>query len=215
MKVYVGIALLFVARVSFATDHNNIETGRPLLFDDAYSIAFGEREFQVGLNTSAGKFGLMTSFGYGFAKNQELSIGFNTLQGSSNGYELSFFQNLAREVENSPALGFRLTARATPGTKPSGQLRMIVTKALHQYDKVHLNLDLNTNESPGLIFGYSNPLGYPKKFDLTLVSELAFEHKETSLGIGIRKQIDARSTLDLGMRAGKQVQFIGGVSISF
>ncbi len=215
MKVLTCLAILVVARIGFASDHNNIETGRPLLFDDAYSIAYGEREFQVGMSSLSGKFGLMTSFGYGFAKNQELSIGFNTFQGSNNGYEVSYFRNLAREFENSPALGYRITANATRGQRSEVQARLIATKAWHQYDKVHLNLDLNTNESPGFILGYSSPLGYPKKFDQTFVSELVFRRNETSVGLGIRKQVDARSVLDFGVRAGKQMNVVMGYSIAF
>ncbi len=215
MKVFVGFALLFVARVSFANDHNNIEHGRPLLFDDAYSIAYGEREFQFGLDLNSRRSGLMSSLSYGFAKNQELSFGFESSKGSTTVSEVSYFQSISREIENSPALGFRLTANSARGTKPSGQLRMVATKALHQYDKVHLNVDFDTDQSPGFILAYSSPLGYPKKFDQTLVSELVFRRNERSVGLGIRKQIDARSILDLGVRGGKQVNVVMGYSISF
>jgi hypothetical protein len=215
MKVYVGFALLFVAQVSFASDHNNIEHGRPLLFDDAYSIAYGEREFQVGLNSYAGKLGLATSLGYGFAKNQEFSIGFNTLQGSSNDYEFSYFRNLAREINNQPAIGYRLTIGSESGRKATGQLRFVATKAWHQYDKLHVNIDINTNESPGFILGYSTPLGYPKKFDQTFVSEISVQGKDTSFGAGIRRQIDSRSVLDVGIRAGRETNLTIGYSIGF
>jgi hypothetical protein len=215
LKYFILAAALALASTGFASDHNNIEHGRPLLFDDAYSIAFGEREFQVGLNSSGGKFGLMTSFGYGFAKNQELSFGFNTFQGSNNGYEISYFRNLAREFEKSPALGYRITANATRGQRSEVQARLIATKAWHQYDKVHVNIDINTNESPGFILGYSTPLGYPKKFDQTFVSEISVQGKDTSFGAGIRRQIDSRSVLDVGIRAGRETNLTIGYSIGF
>jgi hypothetical protein len=198
-----------------ANDHNNLEHGRPLLFDDAYSISYGEREFQFGFKMNHQNSGAMTSLGYGFAKNQELSIGFDASHGMGTVGEVSYFRNISREIENSPAFGLRVTAMAEPGTKPSGQLRMIATKALRQYDKLHLNLDFNTDQSPGVILGYSSPLGYPRKFDQTLLSEVAFQPHETSFGIGLRRQIDARSILDLGVRAGKQVQLLAGYSIAF
>ncbi len=215
MKYFILTAALALASTGFANDHNNIEHGRPVLFDDAYSIAYGEREFQFGLDLNARRSGLMSSLSYGFAKNQELSFGFESSKGSTTVSEVSYFQNISREIENSPALGFRLTANSAPGTKPSGQLRMIATKAWHQYDKVHLNVDFDTDQSPGFILAYSSPLGYPKKFDQTLVSELGFRRNETSVGLGIRKQIDPRSILDLGVRAGKQLNVVMGYSISF
>ena len=215
MKNFLLLLTAVLASKTLATDHNNIEHGRPLLFDDAYSIAFGEREFQVGLNSFAGKFGLMTSFGYGFAKNQEFSIGFNTLQGSSNDYEFSYFRNLAREIDNQPAIGYRLTISSENGKKATGQLRFAATKAWHQYDKLHLNIDLETKQSVGFILGYSTPLGYPKKFDQTFVSEISIQGMETSFGVGVRRQVDARSVLDFGVRTGKKLNVIVGYSIAF
>lgn len=215
MKALVCLVGLLAFRAVFANDHNNLEHGRPLLFDDAYSIAFGEREFQFGLNSSSGKLGLMSSLAYGFAKNQEFSIGFDAAQGSSNVGEFSYFRNVSREFEHAPALGFRVTANVTRGSRPSTQFRLVATKAWHQYDKVHLNLDFETNLSPGAILGYSTPLGYPKKFDQTLVSEISLRSGQASFGVGIRRQLDPRSVLDFGVRSGKQVHLTAGYSIAF
>ena len=206
---------LIVATRAMANDHNNLERGRPLLFDDAYSIAYGEREFQLGFNQASNKPGISSSFGFGFAKNEEFSVGFDANRGTSSLYELSYIRNLTREIGNAPAYGFRLTCNSMPGSKSSGTARFIATKAWHQYDKLHLNLDLNTIQSPGVILGYSNPIGYPRKFDQTMLAEIAFQPKQTSVGLGLRQQISPRSVLDVGVQAGRQLRFTVGYSIGF
>ena len=209
------LAALALTTKALANDHNNLERGRPLLFDDAYSIAYGEREFQLGFNQASNNPGISSSFGFGFAKNEEFSVGFDATRGTSNLYELSYFRNLAREIGNAPAFGFRLTGNSMPGRKPSGTARFIATKAWHQYDKLHLNLDLSTNQSPGVILGYSNPIGYPRRFDQTMLAEIAFQPKQTSAGLGMRQQVSPRSVLDVGVHFGRQLRFTIGYSFSF
>jgi hypothetical protein len=213
MKYFLVLPLMALASTGFATDHNNLESGRPLLFDDAYSIAYGEREFQTGLQLASGHSGLMTSFGYGFAKNQDLSIAWDA--NTKTTYNLSYFRNLSREFEHSPALGFRISTSATKGQMASAQLRFAATKAWHQFDKVHLNFDFDTSQVPRFILGYSNPVGYPKKFDQTLLAEFAFQDHQTSIGVGVRQQIDPRSVLDIGLRIGNQTQLVVGYSLGF
>jgi len=216
---------------AFAIDHNNIDSGRPLRFDDAYSIAFGERAFEFGLGgswhsrrsqTYDGKF----EFKYGFAKNMDLGIAFeptydtDSKQYDSNNVELSFFQQLQREIDNSPALAYRVDIGLPTGLNSSGidgRLRGILTQSAGQYDKVHLNLDANFASSPGsgerdvwfgAVLGYSNPLGAPTKFDKTFVAQFAVEQSNISsegwignVGVGLRKQISERAVLDFGVES--------------
>ena len=211
--VFAGVVL--ATGTTFANDHNNIERGRPLLFDDAYSIAYGEREFEGGFNSNSGHLGFSSSFGYGFAKNQDINIGFDASQGTSTIGEFSYFRNVSREIGGAPAFGFRVTANSTAGQKSSTTLRLIATKAWHQYDKVHLNVDFDTSQSPGFILGYSTPLGYPKRFDQSFLAEVAYEHRQASVGVGLRRQISAQSVLDFGVQAGKQTRFTLGYTIGF
>ncbi len=215
MKLMPILCLIALASKTLASDHNNFERGRPLLFDDAYSIAYGEREFQTGLSLAGNHLGFNTSLGYGFAKNQEISFGFDADRGSSTIGEVSFFQNLAREINDSPAFGLRLTSTAAAGQKPSGNLRLIATKALQQYDKIHLNLDFESRQVPGFLVGYSAPIGYPKRFDQTLMAEVGYKQKQAIVGVGMRRQIDPRSVLDFGIESGKTLRLTAGFSIAF
>ena len=51
MRRFLLIALGLVASLTnpvFANDHNNLDSGRPLSFDDAESIGFGEQSIEFG-----------------------------------------------------------------------------------------------------------------------------------------------------------------------
>lgn len=215
MKLFGVSLVLMLASLGFANDHNNLERGRPLLFDDAYSIAYGEREFEMGFNLASGHFGLSSSFGFGFSKNQDISVGFDATNGTSTVGEFSYFRNVSREIGDTPAFGFRVTANSAAGQRSSEILRLIATKAWHQYDKVHFNVDFDTVRSPGFILGYSTPLGYPKKFDQSVLAEVAYQQQQTSVGVGLRRQISPQSVVDFGVQAGKQTRFTIGYTIGF
>lgn len=229
MRRLVCFATLSLSVLGVASDHNNIEAGRPLRFDDAYSIAFPERAFEFGLSLDtfrrrAPSYGSKAEFKYGFAKNQDIAIAFEPHYSGANrtfdagNVELSYFHGLRREIDNAPALAYRVDVGLPTGRDAKGvdlRFRGIATKALGQYDKVHLNFDLNmmTDSRPGerrhtvgAILGYSSPLGYPKRFDQTLVAEFAIQQSKNqgegyvgSVGLGLRRQIDARSVFDIGI----------------
>lgn len=217
------------AALAGASDHNNIEAGRPLRFDDAYSIAFRERAFEFGLSLDsfrrrAPNYGLKSEFKYGFAKNQDIAIAFEPhWNGSSQEFdpgniELSYFHGIAREIDNAPGLAYRVDVGLPTGIGAKGldlRFRGIATKNLGQYDKLHLNVDLDmaSNPSPGerrhtlgAVLGYSAPLGYPRRFDQTLVGEFSFKQSRVdgegyigSVGIGLRRQISPQSVFDIGI----------------
>ncbi|MGD9727687.1 MAG: hypothetical protein AB7V39_15040 [Nitrospiraceae bacterium] len=228
MRRLSALALLGLSAMVMASDHNNIEAGRPLRFDDAYSIAYRERAFEFGLSLDsfrrrASDLGFKSEFKYGFAKNQDIAIAFEPHWRGGDRFdagrvELSYFNGLRREIDDSPALAVRVDAGIPASNDERGidlRFRGIATKALGQYDKLHLNLDLNmrTDTTPGerrhtvdAILGYSTPLGYPKRFDQTLVAEFALiqgkkngEGYTGSLGVGLRRQIDPRSVIDIGI----------------
>ena len=206
MRVVAVFGLCCTGAIATANDHNNLEIGHPLRVEDAYSIAFGEHEFQTSFGLSSFNharptLGWNSEFQYGFAKNRDLSISSDKVfDGSSANFELSYFNNIQRELLNSPALAYRIGV-SRQGSQSTNHLSLIGTRSWHQYDKVHVNLDLDSGTQPEIILGYSAPLGYPKVFDRTLVAEAWMRNRASGLGVGIRKQVDARSVLDVGLQS--------------
>lgn len=229
MKRLIMGAGLALSSLALASDHNNIEGGRPLRFDDAYSIAFRERAFEFGLTLDTFRrrgpsYGNKTEVKYGFAKNQDISVAFEPTYSSSRrrgdigNVEIGYFNGLRREIDDAPALAYRVDVGLPTGRGAKGldlRFRGIATRALGQYDKIHLNLDLNMSTSPGpgerrytlgAVLGYSTPLGYPRRFDQTLVADVVIQQSKSqgegyvgSVGLGLRRQIDPRSVFDIGV----------------
>ena len=99
----------------------------------------------------------------------------------------------------------------------SFRVRGIASRHAGQYGRVHLNLDLNANPgagredrefAPGLVLGYSRPLGYPTRFTTTGLAELSVRAGAErgsgavlGIGLGLRRQVGLRSVLDLGVQA--------------
>lgn len=226
-----ALSLIGLGGSALAIDHNNIDSGRPLRFDDAYSIAYRERAMEFGLSLDtfrrkAASYGFQAEYKFGFAKNQDIGIAFHpSYEGSEKRFdvgdvELSYFHGIRREIDNAPALAYRVDVGLPTGRDSRGldvRLRGIATKALGQYDKLHLNLDLGLavdahederNVTFGAILGYSTPLGYPKRFDQTLVAELALQQSALkgegytgTVGVGLRKQVGVRSVFDIGLES--------------
>lgn len=214
-----------------AIDHNNIDEGRPLRFEDASSVAWHERAIEVGFGAGFPRrgsaqlnskleflYGAFLNTHFGVALEPNYDSGADQLD--ANNLELSFFHALRREIGNGPALAYRIgiglpTARDAKGVE--GQVRAILTKALRQYDKVHLNLDAQVNSDPtagardavlGAVFGYTMPLGYPRSFTQTMLAEFAVEQSSIqgqgwigTLGLGLRKQVGVRSVIDAGVES--------------
>lgn len=225
------LGLFGIAGALAQSDHNNIDAGRPLSFDDASSIAFRERalEFGLGLDTfrrKAANYGFRSEFKYGYAKNQDIGISFDPFyNGAERRFdagkvELAYFNALRREINDSPALAYRFEVGLPTGRESQGidvRFRAIATKSLRQYDKLHLNLDVIGSTSPkpgerrvtfGAILGYTNPLGYPKRFDTTLAAEFGIQQSRLdgqgyvgTAGLGIRRQLSPRTVLDFGIQS--------------
>lgn len=225
----IAFGAVLVSGAGAQSDHNNIDSGRPLRFDDAFSIAFRERALEFGLSLDtfrrkAANYGFKAEYKVGFAKNQDIGITFDpSYDGSERRFdagniEIAFFNGFRREINDAPALAYRIELGLPTGRGARGidaKFRAIATRSLRQYDKVHLNLDANvaTNPGPGernvalgVILGYTNPLGYPRKFDQTMVAELALQQSRRkgegyvgSVGIGLRRQISPQSVFDIGI----------------
>ena len=253
-RIAIIAAFGLASACALATDHNNLDSGRPLRFDDAYSIAFRERaiEFVFSVDTfrrSSPTYGLKAEYKFGFAKNRDIGISFEPSYSGAerrfdaNNVELSYFHGIRREIENQPAIAYKIDLGLPTGRDSRGvdlRFRGIATKALGQYDKLHLNLDAIYASKPGssernvvfgAILGYSTPLGYPKQFNQTLVAEFALQQSKVrgqgytgTIGLGMRRQIGVRSVLDFGIESdvlatkGAQkdsVRLIIGYSIGF
>ncbi|MEQ1935795.1 MAG: hypothetical protein ABL962_18215 [Fimbriimonadaceae bacterium] len=213
------------------SDHNNIDAGRPLRFDDASSIAFRERALEIGLSLSsfrrtAPTYGLRAEYKVGFAKNQDIGITFAPRIGGGDrrfdpgNVEIAYFNAMRREIEDSPALAYRVELGLPTGRGSRGvdaKLRGIATRALGQYDKLHINLDIDVASNPkpdernvafGAILGYSSPIGYPRRFDQTIVAEFAVQQSRRrglgfsgTLGVGLRQQLGPHTVFDVGLES--------------
>ncbi len=222
---------------ALAVDHNNLDAGRPLDFDDAESIAFREKSFEFGaavVKLKSGKVGVegAAELLYGFARNSHISLDFDPKYVSENGggapsgsergdfgdVGIGVFHNFNREYGKTPAFSVRADAFLPTGRDSRGvdfRVRGIASKQFRQYDRLHLNVDLHANNraapnernfQPGVILGYSHPLGYPTRFDRTLVAQIGYRANElsgqsgiTTLGVGLRQQVSVRSVFDVGV----------------
>lgn len=217
---------------AFAVDHNNLDAGRPLEFDDAQSVAFKEQALEFGASVSKPQNGSASFEGsaeylYGFAKNSHVSLDFDPSYASEEGGTRRFdtgdigvgvFHNFNREYGNTPALSLRADAFLPTGRDSSGvdfRLRAIASRQFLARSRLHLNLDFKINSrahdgerksQPGIILGYSQPLGYPTRFDRTLLAQIGYranplrnENGVTTIGLGLRQQIGVQSVFDVGI----------------
>lgn len=216
-----------------AGDHNNLDSDRPLSFEDAESIAYREQSLEFGPALLApigreigGEF--KVEYLYGFAPDSHLVVGIAPRIGKRESQEdstfdvgnvsLGMFHNFNREYDDVPAFAIRADAEISTGRDSEGvnwRLRGIASKTVGQYDRLHLNLDLNFKPEtengdrsflPALILGYSKPLGYPRRFDQTILAELGVLASEKVaggadilLGLGLRQQVSLQGVFDVGL----------------
>lgn len=232
LKPLAGASLLFLTAPALAVDHNNIDANRPLDFDDAEAIAYREKAIEVGaavVKPKGGKTGIEgeAEFLYGFKKNWHLSVGLDPKfadngtgrrRGDIGDLSVGVQHNFNREIGNTPAFGIRADAYLPTGRGSQGvdfRLRGIASKSFRQYSRLHLNLDLQVDNSPaagdrrtqpGIILGYSQPLGYPTRFDRTLVAQVGYRANPTrgqrglvNIGVGLRQQVTPKSVFDVGI----------------
>jgi len=198
LLIVIGAAAL--AGPVYAVDHNNIDANRPLQFDDAETLAFGELALETGLSLGWPR-GRPLGLGwdaeaiYGLRRNSHVSFGFDPSIGGRAGsdrtsfdigdVELGFQHNFNRELQRRPAFALRGDAYFPTGRDSRGvgfRLRGIMSKTVQQYTRLHLNVDLNANPgaapgerefNPSVILGVSRPVGYPRRFDTTGVAQVA------------------------------------------
>jgi hypothetical protein len=251
--VLCAVALTTVVETARAVDHNNVDAGRPLSFDDAESVAQREQSIETGVSVNLPRTGSSRLLGeleylYGFARNSHFSVGVEpSLGGRSDDerrfergdVELGVLHNFNREYRNVPALSLRGDAYLPTGSDSRGvdfRLRGIASKSVAQYVRMHVNLDLSLNNRaardqkhvvPGVVLGFTRPLGMPRRFDRTGLAEIALrgsdekhERPVLSVGLGLRQQIGLRSVFDVGVQSdvtgrGDRLRLIAGYSAGF
>jgi hypothetical protein len=188
------LLVLLAAAPLHAVDHNNLDAGRPLRFEDADSLALREQALEVGLELRAPRHRAAgveahAEYLYGFALNTHLALGFAPSAGGRAGsrdtsfdvgdVSLGVFRHLNREYGRTPALALRGDVFLPTGRDSQGvdfRVRGIAGKTMGQYGRLHANLDLNMAPDPeagerefhpAFTLGYSRPLGYPRRFDRT------------------------------------------------
>lgn len=188
------------------TDHDNIDRGRPLSFDDAETVATGSRAIEFGLNVDflRGRrigFGTPFEFIWGAFPDTQVEIGTAALFGSrpgGNGFELEgidlgVMHSFRREVNNSPALAIKAEALLPTKRGESEHFRLtgIVSKTARQYDRFHLNVDAEfiprapggeNKTRLGAVLGYTTPVGYPRHFDTTALAEVVVRQPQYARG---------------------------------
>jgi Putative MetA-pathway of phenol degradation len=197
-----ALAALLTPPAAHAVDHNNVDEGRPLSFDDADTVAFRERATEGGLLLrvpQGAPLGLQADLEllYGFALNSQVSLSVSPSVGGRAGSSRTSFDvgdvavgalhSFRREIGNTPAVAVRGDLFLPTGRDSHGlgfRLRGILSKTATQYDRFHLNLDLSVkpsaraNErefSPALILGYTRPVGYPRQFTRTALAEVGVQ----------------------------------------
>jgi hypothetical protein len=253
----IAVAALLAPSAAHAVDHNNVDEGRPLSFDDAESVAFRERATEVGVllrDSRGAPLGLQADLEllYGIALNTQVRVDVSpSIGGRSDSRRTSFdvgdvtvgaLHSFCREIGSAPAFALRGDLSLPTGRDSHGvgfRLRGIWSKTATQYDRIHLNLDLNVKLSarrderefnPALILGYTRPVGYPRQFARTALAEVGVQagpRKGTGpvilAGIGLRQQVTVRSVVDLGLESEivgfdgaprDRIRLIAGYSVS-
>lgn len=252
--LFIAVAALIGAAAISQTDHDNIGRGRPLSFEDAEPIATGAYSLEFGLSANLSRrraLGLQAPFEFvwGAASDTQIDIGTSGFFGSRSersatrfeleGLNVAFMRSFRREIRNAPALALKaeIMAPTRRGDTATYRLTGIATTRARQYDRLHLNVDLELapNASSGAnrmrvgaVIGYTNPIGYPRRFDTTGLAEVVVRQPVesggsliTAIGIGLRCQLNPRSVLDFGLQSelsGRDrtaLRLIAGYSTSF
>ncbi|MBA3724896.1 MAG: hypothetical protein H0W86_00220 [Armatimonadetes bacterium] len=222
-------ALVLSVSAAAQTDHDNIDSGRPLSFDDAEAIAYLGKAVEVGFagsffrNGSPGfEFPVTLIWGGMMDTQFEARLAARAGQGAGNGIsplDLSVLHSFRRETRSGPAMALKAEVQLPTerGDTASYRLRGIMTKAAGQYDRFHVNADVDflpraregANKALlGAVLGYTKPIGYPRHFDTTGLAEIALRQAQRrgdgsilSAGIGVRRQMTPRSVLDIGLQS--------------
>jgi hypothetical protein len=224
------ITVLIALSVSsgYAIDHGNLDEGRPLRVEDAYSIADGELALEAGLGFSINRrsddsFLSSLELLYGAYPNLQVGIGTSLStepdneQAKFGDIELETLYNFNQETLQIPAFGLRLEFNIpsgidSPGT--SAKAKGIMTKSFGRLS-THMNAayqylngerDGKRDKRLEFILGASYPVGAPQYTRLTVIgdvfTDLSVQRDDTNLvgtEFGLRYQLTQRVVLDTGI----------------
>jgi len=145
LLIAVGLVVSLTNPV-FANDHNNLDSGRPLSFDDAESLGFGEQSIEFGgslvfpeNSNLGGEFDI--EYLNGIIRNGHIIIGIDPQVGGRvnsddtdfdvGNLSVGFFYNFNREYDNVPAFAIRTDLGLPTGNNARGldfRLRGIASK---------------------------------------------------------------------------------------
>lgn len=196
ISIFLALLAGLLANAAYAIDHNNLDEGRPLRIEDAYTIASGEWAIEGGTGLLAHRNSRSQGFFpveilYGLAPNLQVSLGTTFLtdprrveeQTRSGDLRLSGLYNFNQETLNLPALGMRVTLNAPTGTGSSGvdvHVKGMVTKSFNRLS-VHFNpafevftgtTAIERDSLYEMALGASYPIGAPKHTLTTLLGDV-------------------------------------------
>ena len=227
--VVAALLVLGYAATAAALDHKNLDAGRPLRVEDAYTISTGEIALEAGAGFSLDRHDARGRFPvellWGAVPNLQLGVGSTLLTdprsveepARSGDLTLSGLYNLNQETLWVPAFGAKLEVELPTGVRSSGvdvELKGIVTKSIGRLG-VHLNAAGLFTGDPGddergarweVVLGASYPIGAPHYTRLTVVADLiaeqAHRHGDSDVvgaEIGVRYQLTSRTVWDVGI----------------
>lgn len=224
------ITLLIALSVTsgYAIDHSNLDEGRPLRVEDAYSIADGELALEAGLGFSIERRAedrFFSPFEILYGAYPNLQIGFGTSfstesdneQAKFGDLELEALYNFNQETLRIPAFGIRVELNVPSGVDSPGTgviLKGLITKSLDRL-RVHANpadqylngeRDGKRDNRLEFILGASYPVGAPGYTRLTVIgdvfTDVSVQRDDTNIvgtEFGLRYQLTQRVVLDTGI----------------
>jgi len=235
--IFCILAALVLTPVSaLAIDHKNLDEGRPLRLDDAYTIPTGEIAVEVGGGVTLQRRGPDRGFFpievlYGVFPNVQVGVGALLStdpheideRPKSGDLRFSALYNFNQETLSLPALGVKLGIDAPTGIESRGfavELKGIVTKSFDRLS-IHFNAgyefftDSRREERDGqysLVLGASYPLGAPRFTRATLVADVFTEqsvHRGESNVVGTELGLRYQLTPRIVWDIGMGTEFAG------
>ena len=197
--VAIIVALILSPVSALAIDHKNLDEGRPLRLEDAYSISTGEIAVEAGAGLTLQRRGpdrgvFPLEVLYGAFPNFQIGVG--TILSTdpheiderpkSGDLRVSALYNFNQETLSIPAFGAKVGLDAPTGIDSRGfavEVKGIITKSFDRLS-IHFNggyeffTDSRREERDGqysLVLGASYPVGAPKFTRATLIADVFTE----------------------------------------
>lgn len=214
---------------AFAADHNNLEENLPVRVEDAYTLAKGARELQVGgryqrIRGSGDQYVAIPRFEYGFARNWQVTLASSLLAGpadrkGSGDTELEVLHNFNTEGLILPAFALSGRADFPSGIDSNGvdtRVKFITTKTLgnsYFLHRVHVNaeylhnagrLDGERSDRYAVVAGYQARLSTSNMLIADILREQQIDKGivYNIAEVGLRHQFTPQTVFGLGVGTG-------------